>query len=81
MADAFPTEDRTRFAEAVAIANVPTLLMVLVQLTGDLGWLEPPYRVAREGGLGDNDTGGLPEELQREIRDAALEACQHFIDQ
>ena len=27
---------------AVAVANVPTLLMVLVQLTGDLRWLEPP---------------------------------------
>ena len=25
-----------RFAEAIAIENVPTLLMVLVQLTGDL---------------------------------------------
>ena len=25
-----------RFAEAIALANVPTLLMVLVQLTGDL---------------------------------------------
>ena len=25
-------------AEALTTANIPTLLMVLVQMTGDLGW-------------------------------------------
>ena len=63
-----------RFAEAIAIANVPTLLMVLVQLTGDLRWLEEPYRPHRARGMNDNDTGGLPEPIQAEIRQAALEA-------
>lgn len=63
-----------RFAEAVAIANIPTLLMVLVQLTGDLRWLEEPYRPQRARGMNDNDTGGLPESLQVEVREAALEA-------
>src|SRR3989441_3997182 len=63
-----------RFAEAIAIANVPTLLMVLVQLTGDLRWLEEPYRPQRARGMGDNDTGGLPEPIQAEVRQAALEA-------
>ena len=67
-------EDRVRFEEAVAIANVPTLLMVLVQMTGERRWLEPPYRPSRVAGLGDNDTGGLSEPLQAEIRAAALEA-------
>lgn len=59
---------------AVADANVPTLLMVLVQLTGDLAWLEDPYRPTRGKGLGENDTGGLPEEIQQQIKDAAAEA-------
>lgn len=63
-----------RFAEAITIANVPTLLMVLVQLTGDLRWMEEPYRPERARGMGDNDTGGLPEPIQAEIRQAALEA-------
>lgn len=63
-----------RFAEAIAIANVPTLLMVLVQLTGDLRWLEEPYRPQRARGMDDNDTGGLPESIQAEVRQAALEA-------
>ena len=75
MAEELPTSDeRKRFAEAVAIANIPTLLMVLVQLTGDLAWLEEPYRIHRARGLSDNDSGGLSEERQAEVRAAALEA-------
>ena len=66
--------DLNVWAEAVAVANVPTLLMVLVQMTGDLRWLEDPFRPSRTRGLGDNDTGGLPETVQDEIRAAALEA-------
>ena len=61
-------------AEGVALANIPTLLMVLVQLTGELRWLEPPYRPRPAGGMSDNDTGRLSDEVQAEIRDAALEA-------
>lgn len=66
--------DRERIAEAVAIANIPTLLMGLVQMTGDRSWLEKPYRPKRGRGVGDNDSGGLSEEIQQEIRDAAVEA-------
>ena len=62
------------FAQAITTANIPTLLMVLVQFTGELHWLEEPYRLSRARGLGDNDTGGLSAELQKEIRQAALEA-------
>ncbi len=35
--------DESPMAEVVAQANVPTLLLVLVQMTRDLRWLEPPY--------------------------------------
>lgn len=65
---------RDRLSEGIAIANIPTLLMVLAQLSGDERWLKPPYRPSRSVGLGDNDSGGLPEEIQQEIRAAALEA-------
>src|SRR5258708_21787787 len=68
------SEERQRFADAVRVANIPTLLMVLVQLSGELRWLKPPYRPAAARGMGDNDTGGLPEQIQQEIRDAALHA-------
>ena len=66
--------DAQRLAEAIAIANVPVLLMVLVQLTGDLRWLEERYRVTRARGMDDNDAGGLPERIQTEVRSAALDA-------
>jgi 4-hydroxyacetophenone monooxygenase len=66
--------DEQQFAAAIAVANIPTLLMVLVQLTGDTRWLEAPYAPARHVGMGDNDTGGLDPSLQAEVRDAALEA-------
>ena len=65
---------RTRIAEGVALANVPTLVMVLVQLTGDESWLRAPYLLTKAPGLDDHDSGGLPEERQAEIRAAALDA-------
>src|SRR4051812_46685345 len=66
--------DAQRFAEALTVANIPTLLMVLVQLTGELHWLEEPYRPQRARGMNDNETGGLPEPIQTEVRKAALDA-------
>jgi 4-hydroxyacetophenone monooxygenase len=52
-------------------ANIPTLLMVIYQVTGDPRWLQPPYRPTRSKGLSDHDTGGLPEDVQHEIQLAA----------
>jgi 4-hydroxyacetophenone monooxygenase len=66
--------DEVRFAEAVQSANVPTLLMVLVQLTGELRWLEEPYRPRKARGLSDNESGGLSEDVQAEVRTCALKA-------
>lgn len=63
-----------RFADAISEANIPTLLMVLVQLTGDLRWLEFPYLPTKARGLSDNDTGGLSDDVQSDIRRAALDA-------
>ncbi len=66
--------DEQQFAQAIAVANIPTLLMVLVQLTGELHWLEEPYKPGRQSGVGDNDSGGLEPRHQAEVREAALEA-------
>jgi len=60
--------------DAMAVANVPTLACLLVQLTGDMRWLRAPYIPARTRGLDDNDDGGLPPERQAEIRTAARAA-------
>ena len=66
--------DRDRFAVALESAHLPTVLMALVQLTGDRGWLADRYRARRSRGLDDDTTGGLAPEVQAEVRAAALEA-------
>jgi 4-hydroxyacetophenone monooxygenase len=77
MPDALP---RAELETAADLANIPTLLMVLVQTTGDLRWLEPPYRPTAARGLDENDTGGLPTPVQAEIRAAAVDAIAAWQD-
>ncbi|MFE2998622.1 flavin-containing monooxygenase [Nocardia sp. NPDC059246] len=67
-----------RLNAALYEANLPTLLTVLAQLTGEERWLGEPYRPRRGRPLDDNDTGGLPEEIQDEIRQAALQAITDY---
>lgn len=67
-------ETRARFEAGAAEGNIPTLLMVLVQLTGDRAWIEAPFRCSRGRGLEDNDDGGLAPEAQAEVRRAAAAA-------
>lgn len=63
-------------ADAISVANVPTLACMLVQLTGDRRWIEGEYQPTRTRGLEDNDDGGLPEAIQQAIRAAALDALK-----
>src|SRR5438067_7326650 len=58
---------------ALEVANLPTLLIVLAQLTGDERWLAEPFRPTRSVALDDNNSGGLPEPVQAEVRAAARE--------
>ena len=57
---------------AVETANIPVLLMLLFQATGDGKWLESPYRPTASAGLDDHDSGGLEPVYQDEVRGAAL---------
>ena len=59
--------------QALGDANIPVLLMLLAQLTGDDRWLAPPYAPTRTRGMDDNDTGGLSEALQNDVRRATFE--------
>lgn len=72
--------DRKRLEAAVGSANLPTLLMVIVQLTGNRRWLQSPYRPTRPRGLGPHDGGGFAEEVAAEIRRAAVEAVCAWAD-
>jgi 4-hydroxyacetophenone monooxygenase len=66
--------DEARLTRALSVANLPTLTMVLFQLTGDERWLNDPYRPERASGLGPNDSGGFPANVAEEIRECAAAA-------
>ena len=72
--------DVTLLKEGVHQANIPSLLMCLVQMTGEEKWLAPPYEPRPGRGLDDNDSGGLDEGLQYEIRTAACDAIMDWLD-
>lgn len=65
---------------ALRIANIPTLACLLVQLTGDERWIEGKYIPVRTRGLDDNEDGGLPSDVQDEIRGAALSAIRDWFE-
>jgi 4-hydroxyacetophenone monooxygenase len=61
-------------------ANVPALLMVLTQLTGDTKWISPPYQPTRTRGMSENQDGGLPPEVVAEVRREAASAISAWLD-
>ena len=70
--------------EALQDANLPTLLMVIVQLTGDASWmserLAPTPIVAPEGSLFPDDSGDYSAEIAEEIRTAAFDLLTRLRD-
>ncbi len=74
------TGDLDMWRTAIGMANVPTLQMVLVQLTGDLSWIEAPYLPTKPPGISDHDSAGLSPELQEDIRDATFDAVVRWLE-
>jgi 4-hydroxyacetophenone monooxygenase len=66
--------DRERLAKALTSANMPTLVAVLYQLTGDRTWLADPYLPTRSRGMDNNDDGGFDAPTADRIRAAVLDA-------
>lgn len=66
--------DPAMLRQGIDAANIPALLLCLVQLTDDPAWLKTPFVPRRGRGLDDNDSGGLDEDVQRTVRDAAYDA-------
>ncbi len=64
---------RRQLREALPSANIPTLLLLLYQFTGDSRWISAPYTLSKSR-WDDNDAGGLAPDLQAEVRAAALDA-------
>lgn len=59
-------------SSAVAEGDIRVLLMVLVHMTGDEKWLEPPYKPKRDVRLIPDPDAGVPKKIQDEIRAAVL---------
>jgi 4-hydroxyacetophenone monooxygenase len=66
--------DEPRLRELIAAANIPVLVPVVYQLTGDKRWLSPEFRPTPTRGFGEHDSGGLSDEVQAEIREGAVQA-------
>jgi 4-hydroxyacetophenone monooxygenase len=75
--------DEAELRSHLASANIPSLLVVLYQLTGDQKWIEEPFLPApaqRGTASADDDSGGLSLELQTEAREAAVAALTRWYD-
>ena len=68
-----PRIDHHQLESAMQAADLRVLLMVLVHLSGDLGWLDPPFCPRRDVNLVADPTAGLPPDVQQRIRRAAVD--------
>lgn len=66
------TPNQFDLPSAIEQADIRVLLMVLVHMTGDMRWMEPPYLPRRDVRLIPDPRAGLPESVQAEIREAAV---------
>jgi len=64
--------DEAELRSAIADADLRVLVMCLVHLTGDLRWLEAPYRPVRDVRLVADPQAGYPPEVQAEIRETII---------
>ena len=64
-------------SSAIAEGDIRVLLMVLVHMTGDERWLEPPYKPKRDVRLIPDPQAGMPQEIQAEIRAAVLKLFEN----
>jgi 4-hydroxyacetophenone monooxygenase len=77
MPNAFPPDD-TALAQAIEAANLPTLALVLVHLTGDLSIMRSGLRFKRASQ--QRMDGGLDESSAHALRERALAALRAFRD-
>lgn len=71
--------DSTVIQQALEEADVRVLLMVLFHLTGDRRWLQEPFRPERDIRLFADISGGLPSDVQAQIRAAILDLLRQGV--
>ncbi len=72
--------DLSQLADALEHANIPVLSVVTYQLTGDRRWISGEHRPTRAKGMDENRYGGVPEEVQAEVRRGAHEAIKAWAE-
>src|SRR5262245_24032395 len=74
MTEAENSKDRKALEEALKVAHIPSLMMVLVHLTGDASHLKTAPKLVYEI-MGDGQ-GSLPESYRAEIRKKVADAME-----
>ena len=72
-------------SSAIAEGDIRVLLMVLVHMTGDERWLEPPYKPRRDvrlipdpqAGVASGNPGRNPRRRAEAVRERRTEARHH----
>ena len=54
-------------------ADIPVLCMVLVHLTGDRRWIDAPFQPKRDISFFADESGGMPDAVQAEVREEAFQ--------
>ncbi|MGU3436458.1 flavin-containing monooxygenase [Actinomycetes bacterium M1A6_2h] len=62
-----------RLRSSLTDADIPVLLMLLVQATGDDRWLKSPYKPARDTRIIADKSGGLSDDIQEQVREAVYD--------
>ncbi len=70
--------DKIRWA--LEKADVPILLMVLYHFTGNKKWLNEPYMPKLDFSFFAHESGGLDDNLQKEVREAALQSLSEYFN-
>ncbi|NDH76183.1 MAG: hypothetical protein EBY52_05490 [Actinobacteria bacterium] len=68
------TDEATIGRETLERADLRVLVMCLVHLTGDLGWLEEPFTPARDVRLVADPRAGFDDDTREKIIKAMLQA-------
>jgi len=72
---------RKELMQILKTADMPILLMTLIQLTGNKKWMEAPYLPARDLAFFADESGGFSPEIQSEICLAACDTLLAHFDQ
>jgi 4-hydroxyacetophenone monooxygenase len=72
-----PRHNSLDLSSAISEGDIRCLLMVLVHMTGNQGWLEQPYRPKRDVRLIPDPAAGVPADVQDKIRAAVVELFAH----